>query len=328
VKQWQRDHFLHLTINLYYWDRKNVSLHEIFISMVKEIRVVFEMFNRGELDWIGDPFSHLPLKDDDSPTKRSEQSPRDVAKASLQTKRVDRVYWICLNTLSFPLQSAKIRKALAIAINRKQITNDLFDGHPPLLSPISNPGSKKSLSSDGDILLAQQLFNEGLEEVGLTHATFPPITFSYSTTSSQELLAKMIKHQLESGLKITLNLVEVDWNILSNLIDKKSYQLVGYFKSAPYCYPSSDLEAFRECLRPGNDSQWENPAYLSFLDQAHKTGEQKMKEALLKKAEEILLEEMPVIPLFQQVYKCLVHQKIKKNVIHKNGDVDLKFILL
>jgi oligopeptide transport system substrate-binding protein len=319
VKQWQRDHFLHLTINPYYWDKKRVSLQGVFISLIKDVREVAGMFNRKELDWIGNPFNYFHSQDISSHYLSDKRN---------QTMKVDRVYWIWLNTLSFPLQSAKIRKALSVAINRKQIICDLFNGYIPLLTPIPNSQSTKSLSSDGNIRLAQQLFKEGLKELNLTQKTFPKITLNYSDIPGQDLLAKMIKNQIEAALKITVNLAEIPWDAYLNLINKKEYQLAGYFKSPSYFDPSSHLEVFRERFHSANASQWENPIYSSLLEQANKTFDQKMRAQLLKRAEEILLEEMPIIPLFQQVYKCLIHPKIKKIAVYKNGDVDLKFTLL
>jgi oligopeptide transport system substrate-binding protein len=318
VKKWERDHRLHLTINPYYWDKKAMSLQEVFITMFKDIRVVSAMFNQEELDWIGAPFTYLSSQDIST----------HQIKAPLQVNKVDRIYWICLNTLSFPLQSAKIRKALAAAINRKEIIHELFNDYLPLLSHIPDLKSNKRIPFDGNISLAQQLFQEGLQELHLTQETFPPITLNYSDVFGQTPVAKMVKQQIEFALKITVNLVETHWNTLSNLIDKKEYQLAGYVKSATYFYPSFQLKVFQEPLYPTSTLAWENHDYSLLLQETYKTSDPIARDRLQKRTEEILIDEMPGIPVFQQVYKYFLHPKIKRNVVHKNGDLDLKLILL
>ncbi|MGE5196177.1 MAG: peptide ABC transporter substrate-binding protein [Anaerolineae bacterium] len=318
VKKWERDHYLHLTANPYYWDSIHVPFQEIFFSMVKDTPTISRMFADGELDWIGDPFNVLSSEEILSCQKISR----------LNTKKVDRTYWIYPNTF-FPLfQSAKIRKALAFAMNRKQLIAEVFNGYIPQLSPIPDTRLRQKFSYDGDIDLAQQLFKEGLKEINLTQDSLPQIMFHFSAISDQRKLVRILQEQLGSALGIKIKPVEIDWNDLLNLIDKRDFQLIGCFRSSPYFYPYSYLELLRNSRNSANGSQWENQNYQSLLAKADQTANKKTKNALLRQAEQVLFGEMPVIPLFQPAYKYFLSKKIKKVVIPRNGRVDLKWLSL
>lgn len=309
VEKWEKDKLLHLTMNPYYWDKKQVPFEDIYIWMNKDERAVYESFKRGELDWVGEPYSVMTELVD----------PHDWI-----AHDVDRVWWIYLNTTSFPLTSASIRKALACAINREEIVETI--GQHPLLSPIPQTQWPEYLQWDGNVDVALSFFEQGLRELGLTAEEFPELTFHYSDIPGQEYLARQIKKQIQKVLNIRVRIVKIEWNRLSVKLDRREFQLAGCLRSSPYFYPGSYLELFRDRSNIYNSTQWENQAYSSLLKQAQTLTDSRRRDELLKEAERILIEEMPVIGIFRHVYKYQLNSRIKNIVIAKNGDVDLKLI--
>ncbi len=310
VKEWVYDQYLRLTANSFYWDRENVSIQDIFISMVKDPRTIIAMFKTEELDWIGDPFDQLALEEPFS----YPQGTRVIA------KKINRAHWVYLNTRSFPLQSANIRRAFSCAIDRKIITLELRNEAIPQFSPILDTGSKNRCREyDGNTLLAKQLFEQGLEELNLTRDNFPKITFHYG--NGQEKIAQLICNQIESALKIKLCLQQIEWNSLFNLLETNNFQIISCF-TAPF-YLSSNLEF--GLLSP---SKWEHPKCQTLFDLASQMIDPQKRKNLLQQAEQILLEEMPVISIFRPLHKCLLNRKIKRYYIADNGDIDVMHILI
>jgi oligopeptide transport system substrate-binding protein len=311
LKQWKRDHCLHLTSNPYYWDKKNVQLKDIIISMFKEVNLFCKQFENGELDWFGEPFTTSSVR----PHRQQ---------ASWHQKNVSQVYWIYLNTRTSPLFSVPIRKALACAINREQITQK-FEGRPCTLNTISNLSYRRISCWDGNASLAQEFFQEGIEELKIHQNQFPPITLYWSADGERELVG-VIQEQIQSVLGIKIRLKNIKWQALSYLLDKREYQMASCYRSTSPLYPRSYLELFRDCSNLYNSSQWENISFRACLDRALKYFQTEERDKWLLKAEEILMDEMPIIPIFFPNYNYLLNGKIERAAIAPNGDVDFKWI--
>lgn len=314
LKQWKHDHCLHLTANPYYWDKKNVQLKDIVVSMCKDVKSISRQFENGELDWVGEPFTTSSIKSSDQ------------AASSWRKKSVSQAYWIYLNTHLFPLYSANIRKALACAIDREQIAQK-FHGKPCSSHAILTLAQQKVSEWNGNAMLAQEFFREGLKELKIGQDEFPAITLYWSADGEKELI-RVIQQQIQSTLKIKIHVKNIEWKSLSYLLDKREYQMASCYRSLPPLYPRSYLELFRDRTNLYNSSQWESANYRTYLDCALQCFHAEEREKWLTQAEQILMDEMPMIPIFFPDYHYLLNAKIKRAVIAPNGDVDFKWILM
>jgi len=243
---------------------------------------------------------------------------------SSSRKNVSRVYWIYINTHLFPLYSANIRKALACAIDRKQITKK-FQGKPCIPNAILTLAQQKVSCWNGNAAVAQEFFREGLKELNIGHNEFPVITLYWSADDERDLI-RVIQEQIQSALRIKIQLKNIEWQSLSYLFDKREYQMASCYRSPLPLYPRSYLELFRDRTNLYNSSQWENANYKTYLDRALQCFHVEEREKWLTKAEQILMDEMPIIPIFFPDFDYLLNQKIKRAVIGPNGDVDFKWI--
>jgi oligopeptide transport system substrate-binding protein len=313
LKEWKRDHFLQLTSNPYYWDKKNVQLKDISISMINDEKSIGELFEKRDLDWLGEPFSACGRK----------TLPLGDHRAWKRGKVSDQMYWIYLNTKTFPLFSVNIRKALACAINRKEMAKKCRVKECLLHSEIRSPSNTFS-RWDGNSFLARGFFEAGLKELGISRETFPEITLYWSALTEQDWI-RMIQEQIEVTLNIKIVLKHIEWKQLSYLLDKREYQMATCYRSSLY-YPRAYLELFRENSNLYNSSQWESPIYKALIDRALQSWDQEERERCLIEAEQIFLEEMPVIPLVFPTYFYRLGNRVKKAAIASNGDVDLKWV--
>ena len=60
-----------------------------------------------------------------------------------------------------------------------------------------------------------------------------------------------------------------------------------------------------------NDSAWANPDYDALIAQAAKEVDEKKRFEILFRAEEILLDQVPVIPIFYYVSNYLISPRVK-----------------
>lgn len=126
VGKWNHEQKLILLRNPDYWDRSAVQLQEVWFTMVKDPMTALAMYEKGELDLVGDPFSSLPF----------DAIPNLMESDRLRTRPISRIFYLFLNTNSYPLNDKSIRKALGLSIDRQQLTQHLFFGEIPTMSPL------------------------------------------------------------------------------------------------------------------------------------------------------------------------------------------------
>ena len=103
------------------------------------------------------------------------------------------IYYYGMNYLVKPFDNIHIREALDLAINKDVIAQSIYGGQVVAsnhIVPKGMPGYNANLtgpegvaSTKGDPVKAKQLFQQGLQEEGLTLATFPNIKFTLSNVS-------------------------------------------------------------------------------------------------------------------------------------------------
>src|SRR5262249_50912012 len=74
-----------------------------------------------------------------------------------------------------------------------------------------------------------------------------------------------------------------------------------------------------------NETRWDNPSYRELLEQACKEPNTSARQALYRQAEAILMEEMPVIPLFSLQYSYCLNPRLHDVVFSPLGTVDFRW---
>jgi oligopeptide transport system substrate-binding protein len=298
LKCWKRGNRIEVVKNPDYWDQENVHLDGIYAIIMENPNTALLMYEKGELDWIGDPFIRLSY---------------DVSSQVLNMEKESaQAYWFFVNTEKYPLNNEKLRKALSYSINRQLIVNSIFhnSGEPAmsLLSPPLRLGIG-NLFKDNNITAAQKLFQEALEELDLSAEELPEIELrSVAGLELHRRIAQSVQDQWRSTLGIK-NVVfrEAEWSVHYDSISRGDYD-VGFMG---WCISIPDslflLNAFKDKNESPNKSRWENPHYKKCLDQVNLTVCEIERVRILSEAENLLINEMPVIPL------CFIKQRFAKN---------------
>lgn len=121
----------------------------------------------------------------------------DYTQASAMTNQFRKIplldiFFYGMNYLAKPLNNIHIRQALELAINKDVIAQSIWSGQvipTNHIVPKGMPGYAPNLTgpegagTKGDTAKAKALFQQGLQEEGLTLATFPTIRVTFSNTS-------------------------------------------------------------------------------------------------------------------------------------------------
>ena len=296
-----------------YWDADNVKLDQITIYKTSNVHEVLEMFQKDQIDYLGRPLQ-----------------PWDPSFA-YRTPEIDptpRVYWITLNVQSFPLKHPKFRQALALAINRKEIVEALSSDMIPAKTPLPREHTYHLASNvyEENPAKARVLFDEALEELGLNRDTFvmPPI---YTVLGFlRETTAWVIKKQWERCFDIHCRIEPQSLAALFDKMSRGDYQIGGMGWEPLVKDPIYTLDAFKTARAKVNFSKWENEAYRELLDAANEECDLKKRDGHLAQAEQILIDELPIIPLYYEVGKFM-----KKETLYVPGigwQMDFKYAYL
>lgn len=309
---WKHDVSMTLIKNPYYWDFENVGLDSIEISMIRDSHIAYLKFERGEIDWIGGPFSMLPM-----PIANRERK---------KLKKIDTngITWLYCNTTHPLLSSDKIRRALSFSIDRDKICKHILWDHIPSLTLLPKTISQLDVINFTTSSTAIcKLFEEGLQELHLTRQNLAPLLFSYSNVVGHKEVAQAIQNEWEQMFNIKVCTAEVTWNTFSHNLDKRDFDFALCCRHPFFNDPMYFFNIFAEPTHMHNACGWKNQKFDEWINLAKISPE---REKFLKFAEEEFQHQMPIIPIHRVTYHYLAKEDLKNIHICHSGDVDFKWI--
>ncbi len=281
--------------NPLYWDAPNIQLDRVIVLQTNRYQA-YKLFHKNNSHWVGVPLSTLassviPSVEDELITFSSKEN----------------VYWCAFNCQKPPFNNKKLRQAFALAINREELASDF--GVELATSPLPSYHSlvSESLCSRFDLEKAIILYKQALEDMELSPRDFPLVTFIYLANHHLNKVWGRIKEYWEKAFNIQCRAIPVEWNVLFPKLTRGDFQLGGITWKPWVNDPIYTLNTFLETKDPINFAKWTSAHYREILYHAEREIDQQKKRQHYLQAEEILLEEMPVIPLFSNI-----HHSIKK----------------
>lgn len=320
MDQWEHSDKIVLKKNDQYWDKDNVKLDTVQMYMINDVNTELSMYKKGELDWAGMPFSNLP-------TDAMESLKKDK---SLNIKPIAGVYWYKFNTEVEPLNNENIRKALAYVIDRKSIVEKITKGGqipamaavPPSMFEENEEGYFK----DHNVAKAKEYLAKGLKELGMKDASeLPEISISYNTDEAHQKIAQAIQDTWKKELGIQTKLGNEEWAVYIEKLHSGDYMVGRMGWLGDFNDPINFLELFREKKGGNNDTNWENPEFKKLLNESQKEMDPEKRTQMLKDAEEIFINEMPVAPIYFYTNSWVQKENLKDVVISGLGDAQLKW---
>lgn len=314
LKTHRQHQYYELDKNRNYWDSDQIEIDKIIIHRAT-YRSAYQMFRKGEIDWVGTPFGPW-----DSVFEHQEND-RLIQAAHMG------VYWYIFNTQRFPFNNSKLRLAFALAIDRKRITQSFSIPTSPAYSPLTPlkiPNFEKKLEENVDY--ACKLFEQSLQELGLTRKTFPILTLPYAQGGMRDIAAKQVKEQWESTFGIQCSLIALDWNLAMQKMKQGEFHIGGMLWRSLIDDPIYVLNTFRYSGEQMNLSRWENSEYKKILEQADWELNPEQRTLYLGQAHEMLIREIPILPIYYLDFRALVKNHIIPPSISPFGILDIKWI--
>jgi oligopeptide transport system substrate-binding protein len=316
LKSWKHSSEFIMKKNSYYRDAENVKLKTINVAIIGDPQTALNMYEKGLLDMCGEPFGTLTL----------DAIPNFIKQGTLNTQKVGSVYWLEVNVEAPLLSSKKVRKALSLAINRKDLIAHLLQGGeepassilPPLFSLVKAPAPEYDLTE------AKKLFDEGLQELNLTKKDLKPITITHWAEPKEKALMQAIGEQWKKTFGIEFELRNFDWGTYFKKRTAGEYDIAHLTWWSWYKDPSYNLEFMKFKTGGLNGTKWENDKYIALLERANQTLDQNLRNELLEEAEKLITDELPLIPVYYPTYKYLKVANLKGFFLTPLGQLELK----
>ena len=302
---WQPNAHITLKKSDTYWDKDNVKLDQVIYYPTEDQNTELKRYRAGELDMTYEiPLDQIKWL-------------RENLKDELKTGPLLGAYYYGFNLTRPPFKdNPKLREALTLAIDRDIITNKITGtGETPIYG-IVPPGiagydnyrpAYAGLSQQERDERAKQLY----AEAGYSKDKPLKVELLYNTSENHKKIAIAITAMWKKTLGVEAQLVNQEWKVFLNTRQEKTSTeafRAGWF--GDYNDPNTFLELYLS--KAGlNDSGYDSAKFDGLLQQASLEQNPAKRAALLKEAEQELIDSYAIAPIYSYVSKRLVKPYVK-----------------
>ncbi|PMD73143.1 peptide ABC transporter substrate-binding protein [Companilactobacillus nuruki] len=309
-----------------YWNAKAVKLKKVKYYVVKDANTGLNLYDTNRIN-------------------RLEKLGGDTARqvSNYKTFSLDKMtsnFYLEFNQKKYKFfQNAKIRQAISMAIDRKQLTDNVLGktgGVEHTLVPVGmsyNPTTKTDFTKEKILqdsnkyteynpTEAKKLWKEGIAETGQKDLSF---TLLGDDTDNAKKQNEFIQGQLEKnlpGLKITLQNVPFKSRLDKSTSGQFDIVVTGW--NADYPDPVTFLDIFTTG-NSQNNGKYSNKDYDALIEKS-KTTDATNEEARwqdLLEATRILTDDQGAVPLYQYYQANLTRSNVHNYVMAPNGSYNL-----
>ncbi|MBN1982446.1 MAG: peptide ABC transporter substrate-binding protein [Chitinivibrionales bacterium] len=298
LKSWEPNKSIVVEKNPLYWDKDKVFLDQIHFLPINNDVTEERMFRSGEIDVT----NVVPL---DKIAVYKEKEPDLI--------RIDPylgTYFYRMNVTKKPLTDKRVRQALAMTINRELLVEKVVKGGQLpayFFVPPNTRGYVSKNKFEYNIEKAKKL----LADAGYPNGKgFPKVEILFNTSEAHRVIAEAIQQMWKEALNIDVTLGNQEWKVYLNAQKNLQYQVCRAGWIGDYPDPNTFMDMF--VTKGGNNQTgWSNKKYDELIRLAARTADQAKRYEIFQEAEGILLDEMPICPIYIYTRPVLVSKRVK-----------------
>lgn len=304
LASWDHNNQLTLEKSSTYWNHQDVTMDTIHFKMVADATTEYQMYKSGELDFV---------KSIQAEAIEQEKSSEEYVNSPSFS-----VYTYSFNVEEEPFTNAKIRRAFAEAIDREAITNNISKGGEQPAYGYVAYGVKTPQGNDFrdevdqyykfDKENAKKLLEEGLAEEGWS--TLPEVTLKYNSEANHKKIAEALQEMFKENLGVEVKLENQEWKTYIDTFKQKNFQIARMGWGGDFLDPFPVLNLYSQ-KSSSNFTNYSNPKFDDLLEQSLIEQDEEKRFELLHEAEAVLMEDLPIIPIYFSAQNSLVKTGIK-----------------
>lgn len=291
LKQWRPYDRIVVARDAHNWDAANVKLDGIVFYLLDSNQTMMSLYKAGELDAT---YNHTAPSAWLSVLRPSKDF-MDAPEAAID--------YYNFNTTKGATKDVRVRKALNMSIDKQALADwrqvkplygmvptGIFPGYPEPKGDQFNADQAKHLLIEAGYADARGNFDPKKFEAS-------EVELLTNSDASNIPYAEFIQAQWKQNLSVTIPIRAMESKTFFRTqaaLDYKGVSRTGW--SADYMDPYTFLSIF---YTPSgtNGTGWYDPKYVALLDEANRTIDHQQRYQLLARAEQLLFDAQPVIPL-------------------------------
>jgi oligopeptide transport system substrate-binding protein len=299
LTEWKLNRHVRVEKNLQYWDATTVRLNAVVFYPTENLATEERMFRSGQLHYTNEiPVDKIPAYLHDQP-------------GLIRLAPYLGTYYYSLNVKRPGLDDVRVRRALSMAVDRQTLVATVLKGVNPAawaMTPPDTLGYQPPKLFDFDPAAARQL----LAEAGYPDGRgLPKIEILYNTSEQHRKVAVALQQMWKQHLNIDVGMVNQEWKVYLDSRNRRDYTITRASWIGDYVDPDAFLGLW--VTGSGNNKTgWSSAVYDELLLRkipAMKTQAERFAGFL--QAESILMQEMPVLPLYTYATKHLVSPSVR-----------------
>jgi oligopeptide transport system substrate-binding protein len=306
---WRLNDRIRVRKNPHYWDAANTKADTVDFLPVAMPSTALNLYDTGAADIIWDKDLIPGELLDVLRTKPDYHSFIQLAS-----------YFLRYNVTQPPFNDVRVRKALALAIDKKRIIEKITRGGEKPASHIVPDGTAHYDPAEGlgyDPDEARKLLAQAGYPGGKGFPSFNYLLDSGGGANQHAQIAVEIQNMWERELGIHVELRQMEKKIYVDAQDRLDYNVSRSSWIGDYNDPDTFLDLFRS-FDGNNRTGWKNGRYDKMMEEADSEPDLKKRADLLKEAETLLVrDEVPIVPIY--FYEGLtLYNPTKVKGIHQN----------
>ncbi|MDA7505944.1 peptide ABC transporter substrate-binding protein [Akkermansiaceae bacterium] len=297
LKTWTTNHMIEVERNPHYWDAKSVSLNGIRYLPISNYYTETRMYGDDQLHLTYSvPSELIPFAKEEYPEE-------------LRQEAYVGVRFLRVNTLRKPFTDPKVRRAFALAIDQKAICEKIMQGGQTPASGITPPFGE--YNPPAVIQFNPEKARALLAESGYqSTSSFPDISILTTDSETGRREAEALQAMWKEHLDINVRIIQREWTTYLQKQYDADYDLVAGGWIGDYLDPTTFLEMW---ITDGgnNNTGWGSKTYEKYLNEAENTADITQRMATLAKAEQTILDDTPVLPIYWYTTNYLIRPEVK-----------------
>ena len=295
LKAWRFHDVIEVERNPHYWDAENVRLNGIRFHPIENPYTETRAFLAGQVH------TTYTLPPDLVETIR-EKHPQ-----YLRQEPYVGTTFVRFNTTREGLSDVRVRRALALAIDRSQIVEHVFEGHTVAISKSPKMGTyEPEAVLEFDPEKARAL----LAEAGYPNGEgFPRYAMMISRPANRPQ-AETIQAMWSKHLNISITIENRDWGSYNAAQQNLQFDMASAGWIGDYLDPTTFLNMWIEG-GGNNNTGWGSSEFETLLREAATKSDAAERYAVLRQAERVLMDHMPIAPISHYSRNYLLHPAVR-----------------
>ncbi|MEY2410739.1 MAG: oligopeptide transport system substrate-binding protein [Verrucomicrobiota bacterium] len=293
---WRLNDRIRLRANPRYWDAANTHCSLIDLLPIRNANTAFNLYERGGVDVIWDkeliPSELYPLL-----------RTNETRRSNFHSFNYLATYFMRFNTTRKPLDDARVRKALALCVDKTRLVEQILRTGESAAEQFVPPETANSLPAEGlhyDPETARRLLREAGYPKGQGFRTieylFEAVAGGAASIHGKIGVELQQMWQRELGIKVELR--QMEKQVYLKAQRSLDYDVSRSSWIGDYNDPNTFLDLFRG-NNGNNRTGWNNARYNQLTDEAAAQPDLVRRAGLLRDAETILIrDDVPIVPIY------------------------------